>query len=595
MPKKILGVIISVLPFVYFCFTLSSVLYLGIISIFKIGDIQILRGLQFLLFLLTLRGMVFRFKYFAISLRWRDCWILLPMLLLLASRFPLYYPSYDDLVFHMMAGDYGLTVWINRHFMPMNFGTYIYPLAQMIYIPLLHTIGIRLTLLTNGLFLILWFFSLSLRFKEMFSRDRIKKVIIDLVFLYIFFNPHLMATHVSLMVDFLTLILTLEFLCGVMSQKMDKTLPVVAGVTALIIKQSSGIAVLPAMIYLVWGIRKQVKWKYIVLLVGIISVYFLAGYKNTGNPIAFLYNSVFRSSLYSLVNFKDLRWGPQNWREIFLWPVIGQFTLRFGEGLVNNVAKIFFSFFIIIPYLGSIILFLKTKQWKYFLVIVSYFIWSLIMGYSRYQIPLSAMVLIWFVLQVPTGKVDIRLNGLCFWAVILFFTGMCFSSVQTDYAWRPGLLTLRNRFNRSYFFDKYKEGLSWLGKDRVSDLATYHKNFFSQYEAIVPYFRGSVTFLAYLGQIEGLRIVDGINMDSYRRIMDDPRVGDLLKSNLESVMRVKRILVMIPEVSFGNVVDDLFLAGRFKCTSIKNEIQSPYFQVDNYFQTIVLFDCLREK
>ncbi|MBU3935343.1 hypothetical protein KJ909_01590 [Patescibacteria group bacterium] len=573
---------------------ISSVGFLAIVSVWPLADFGLVKIGQLLIFLITIKFLLPFCKNFKLEGSWIDLAVIVPALILTISRFPIYYPMYDDLAYHFMAGDYGLTMWNNGNFLPMGFGTYIYPLAQMIYRPFLEILGVRLTLLLNSSVLVFWFFSINLRFKFMFRENKWKKLLIDLIFIYIFFTPHLMATHVSFMVDFLTLILGLEMLLGFLNPKSNKTLATVFGFLAMIIKQSSGIVMMPLFIYLVLKNRKKMKWGWIMLFVTTIAVYFLTDYKVTGNPIAFLYNGFFKSSLYGVANFKDARWGPQSLWEIVVWPVIGQFGLRFGEGLVNNFAKGLFSLFMIIPYLGSIYGWFRTRKIKYLLVVVSYLIWSILMGYSRYQVAFSALVLVWMVVDLDLEKMKKKLVDKFYLLLLMIFCLACVSSVSTDYAWRPHILLLvgKTRINSKYYIDKYTEGLNLVGKDRLIDLAEYHKDLYEGYDAVVPYFRGPSTFFGYIGYLNGVEVIGALDNESYERVLIDAKVDDNLKSNLRQIEDDKRIL-LISEQGFGDITKNLFLSKYFDCSEIETAIKSPYFQLVDYFSNVVLFDCVK--
>ena len=574
---------------------MSSVLFLAIISVWSLTEIGLIKVVQFLIFLTTIKLLLPFCKNFRVEGGWIDLAVIVPALILVISRFAIYYPTYDDLAYHFMAGDYGLTVWGNGNFLPMGFVTYVYPVAQMIYKPFLEFLGIRLTLLLNSLVLVFWFFSINLRFKFLFRGNKWKKLLIDLVFAYIFFTPHLMATHVSFMVDFLTLILGLEMLLGFLNPKSNKTLTVVFGLLAMIIKQSSGIVMMPLFVCLILINWNKIKWHWIVLFIAIIGVYFLVDYKVTGNPIAFLYNGFFKSALYGATNFKDNRWGPQGFWEIVFWPVIGQFGLRFGEGLVNNFAKGLFSLFMIIPYLGSICGWLRTRKVKYAIVIASYLIWSILMGYSRYQVAFSALVLVWMVFDLNLERVKKKLFDKFYLLLLVVFCLACASSVSTDYAWRPHILLLvgRTRINSKYYIDKYVEGLRLVGRDRLSDLAEYHKNLYDDYDAVVPYFRGPSTFFGYIGYLNGVEVIGAVDNENYERILIDVKMDDNLKRNLRQLENDKKVL-LISEQSFGDITKNLFLSKYFDCVEREIAIKSPYFQLVDYFSNVLLFDCVKK-
>ena len=57
----------------------------------------------------------------------------------------------------------------------------------------------------------------------------------------------------------------------------------------------------------------------VLLIPGIYCLYI---FHETGSPIFPFYNTIFRSPLYPDVNFKDARFGPRNFGEIFIYPIV---------------------------------------------------------------------------------------------------------------------------------------------------------------------------------------------------------------------------------------------------------------------------------
>ena len=334
----------------YISFLLAGVVMLAWISLFN-NNTFFESGLV-ILWIIIWFGLWRNNREDKVKFKLFDWWWTIPLWVVLLSRFAIYYPVYDDFAFHLAAGGYAQTLWSGLNFLPLDFASYVYPVGQLGYPFLLKVFGLRLSLLINGILLIGWYASINFRLK-LGEKNKSKKIWWDLIFLYIFFVPHLMATQVTFMVDFLTLVLGMEMFYQLVSARGNRTLGVVVGLLSMIMKQSAGIVLMPLFLYLGWQKRKEMRWLWIILFLILIFIFFVASYLNTGNPISFLYNNIFKSPLYALVVFKDTRWGPQNWQEILLWPIIGQFTLRFGEGLVNMVAKYFFAAFWALPYLWS--------------------------------------------------------------------------------------------------------------------------------------------------------------------------------------------------------------------------------------------------
>ncbi|MFA5828063.1 MAG: hypothetical protein WC841_01690 [Candidatus Shapirobacteria bacterium] len=516
----------------------------------------------------------------------------IPLWLVLVSRFPIYFPVYDDFAFHLVIGGYASDIWQAVNFLPLDFGTYVYPVAQLGYPYLLEIFGIRLSLLINGLLLIGWYISINLRLKSG-EKSASKRMLWDIIFLYIFFVPHLMATHVTFMVDFLTLILSLEMFYQLVSARGNRTVGVIVGFLAMIIKQSSGVVVMPIFLYFVWQKKKDIKWRWVVLFLFLIVIYFVVSYVNTGNPIAFLYNSYFKSPLYSLANFKDTRWGPKGLVEVFLWPVIGQFTLRYGEGIVNTMAKYFFSAFSAVPYCLSWWFLLRRRKLKYGLFLLGYILWSVLFGYSRYLIVFVGVNWLWLINEEGLDDRFLRLvlERKRRLLIYLFFIFFCFSSIQTDFGWRPNLRSLTRAQPRGYFFSQYIAGLKLLGRDRLAEMTDGYKTVFDSNKVMVVRNRGPETLLAYLANIAGMSVVSAIDMGKYNEIVASDKIDEKIKSVIRKVDDENSFLLV------GNkqwlAPDSIYWTKGRQCTIVDFDPSAWYFQSPTIFGDTLLYKCVK--
>jgi hypothetical protein len=516
-----------------------------------------------------------------------DWWWTVPLWMLLLSRFPIYFPVYDDFSFHLNVGGYARNIWGSTNFLPLDYASYVYPVAQLMYPFFLKMFGLRLTLLINGILLIGWYGSINYRLK-LSEKNKNKKIWWDIIFLYIFFVPHLMATHTTFMVDFLTLILGMEMFYQLVSLKGNRTLGVIVGLLSMIIKQSAGIVLMPLYLYLVWQKRKDIKWIWIFLFLTMIFVFFGASYINTGNPISFLYNGFFKSPFYSLVSFKDTRWGPQNWREILLWPIIAQFSLRFGEGLVNNVAKCFFASFWAFPYLLSWWMLMIRRKWKYIIFIFCYLLWSVLMGYSRYLLTFVAVFWLYLIHEL---NINYHFKLKNWWWMLLMFIGLCFSSVSTDFGWRPNLLWLKSAANRSYFVKYYLDGWRLVGKDRLGDITNGYKSIIGNKETVVIAYRGQESFLAYLANDSGAAVVQAIDVVKYNELVNSKLVSENFKTILKRVDGENKILV-IGNKQWLNL-NLIYWTNNRKCTRLDLDQNGWYFQSPTLYSETLLYQCVK--
>lgn len=580
----------SILILGYLSFFLSHVAYLSLCSLFP--------GLQPNLFVSSVVQLLFSIFAYRFLSRWktglktkltlRTAIVFLPALFLILIRFPLLYPSHDDLALNLVAGDYARTLWAGKNFMPADIATYFYPAAQMIYTPFLHMVGIRITVLIQFLFFTLWYVSLAERFKTLIKHG-LKQWLIEGFFIAFIWFPPLAATHGSLMTDFAAVVIALEALFQFLSPEKDKTFGAILVVLCALIKQSSFLFIVPLFAYYLWIHRSSIKWRIIGAIVLGASIFFLRAFFETGSPLFGLYNGFFQSSLYPLSNFKDGRWGPANIPQTFIWPLIGQFTARYDESVVSMYTKIIFSFVTALPYLFSLVLFVLKRDIKYLIFFLSFLLWSTLSGYSRYAIPLIGVISIALLIEVRLPRLSFGpAKGLLFLLVIMFFS---FSSFKVDLAFRP-YPSFRTSQNNRIFINAYREGISYLFKDTPGHIAqSIHKDF-DGYEAIVPVYRGPVTYYAYLGSLAGLSVVSGKTGKGEQRITRDPRISNRLKQNATSGDDKKKILVAADR-TYEQRVTDLAIYRNFSCSYKKNGAHTPLLQ-GGYFEGLLLFSCQKK-
>lgn len=570
---------------IYISFLLAGVVMLAVISVFNISDYF---GWGLLILWIIIWYVLWRnnkdkqIKFYLI-----DWWWTVPLWVVLLSRFPIYYPVYDDFAFHLEAGWYAKNIWQAVNFLPLDFGSYIYPVAQLGYPLLLKVFGIRLSLLFNGILLIAWYASINLRLKQV-EKNNNKKIWWDIIFIYIFFVPHLMATHTTFMVDFLTLVLGLEMFYQLVVKTGNRTLGVIVGLLSMIIKQSAGIVLMPIFLYFVWQNKREIKWFWVILIVLFVFIFFGASYINTGNPISFLYNGFFKSPFYALVSFKDTRWGPQNWQEILAWPVMAQFTQRFGEGIVKTEAKYFFACFWAFPYLLSWYLLLIKRKWKYIIFIFCYLIWSVLMGYSRYLLTFAAVYWLYLVYAL---KLNYSLRLKRWWLLFVVFVILCFTSVSTDFGWRPNLIWLQNTANRPFFIKTYIDSLKLLGEDRLDDMVNGYESIIGEKETVVVAFRGPESFFAYLASYKGANIVNAVDETRYVELINSKLVSENFKLLLKRVDTEKSILIIGDKQWLS--IEKIYWNRNRVCKKLELDKSAWYFQSLALFENTLIYRCTR--
>lgn len=587
---------LTLVPYFIVSLVITNIFFLSFISLSPQLNInkEHLTLLNIFIYIATL--IYFR-KYlpnFVVSTKFKYLWLFIPYLLVILIRFPLYYPTYDDLAFHIMAGDYSTTLWNNKDFMAFDFSTYYYPALHRIYTPFLYLIGIRATLLLTSLLFSIWLFSLSLRFQSL-VRDYYRKLILAALFIVFFFIPHLMATHLSFMTDFVSFLICLEVLYQFLLKKENYTFAALLVIVSALVKQSTAIFFLPIFLYYLIKNNKAINWKQLIIINLIFSLFFVRLYIETGNPLFNLYNSIFKSSLYPLVDsIKFPLWGPTNIRDYFIWPIIGQFTDRYGEGEIIIYAKLFFSFIPIVPYLASIYYGVFKRKPVFLVILFSYLIWSYMSGYSRYYIPLNAIALIILTMNITLQNKALKKYLKSRGSIILVVISiLSFSSLITDFSWRPYPLSSKSFIN-SYYFQAYREGLTFIFKDTIPNLAKIYAPDFSNHDIIVPIFRGTSTFYAYLASLNGRPIISGVTLKQYQQIMEDEKISKNIKYNLFGINYHSRAMVIV-DTNFKSFFNkDTYISKLLNCKKIYPASKAIYLQRDYYFNNVEKYSCTKK-
>lgn len=580
---------------------LSGVILLAVSSIFNLGNgivYDFIHILSFVGILFWLKRFRDNFEIPSKKLGWM---LILLFIFLLPTliRFPLYFPLYDDLSFHIPAAAYAGSYWFDKNYMAMSFLNYLYPLPQLVYSPLINWFGMRLTLLITSGVMAIWFFSLALRFIDLKVFSGIKKYILLAVFIYIFFYPYLMTTQVSFSVDFIALLFALEAFYQFISIKVkDKTLSLVLFLISFFLKESTGIFLLPLTILVFFSVRKKkINWKLLTLLLGLVSFYFIRCFYETGNPLGFLYNGIFKSPIYTLSNFKDTLFGPLNNKEILLWPIIGPFTERFGQGWVPHYLKIFFGLFLPIPLILSFFVAIKEKKWQLLVIPITYYFWSYMSGYSRYLIPFTAVFWIWIVAEMKVADFSVKnlYVKISLSAISIIFLLFCLTSIQTDYGWRPypfARVYGQPSGSVRYYLKTYIEGLFLIGQDRPVEMAKRYKNDFKDFDIVVPFWRGQVAFYAYLGYLNGLKIIDAVDNETFNTVVNSHLLSNHLKENLKQINTAKKILFVF-EKNSQQYTKNTYIYKNFNCKKLENALPTPVFQNYYYFNETQRFSCTK--
>ena len=589
--------VLSLLPFALFILSVSNILYLSAISVLtswnpNTSELIILHVICLMIVGLVTKRYYSNFRVVNIGKGWL---VIIPYLLITLVRFPLVYPTYDDLAAHMMWGDYANRLWQNSNFMPMNFLQYFYLPLDMNYTPFLYTVGLRITIWLFYLLTSLWMVSLYLRLSAEL-KNKTQRLCLTILFLILPFIPHLLGVSGTLMGDYASLAFCLEALYLFLQKDKDKTFAMIMSLVAILMKQSNSVFVAPILLYYAWVNRKNIKWVYPIGFGVVASIFFIRLYFETGNPVSGLYNGIFLSPLYSFSNFRQSLFGPENWWQLVLWPIIGQFTQRYAEGIVSTFAKIFYAPIPMIGYCVSIWLMLRRRSLKYGLLVLTYLLWSYLVGYARYYVALNLMTLIVLIMDarskwlMDNGRWSIWVQKYRYVILGLVFAGSM-SSLKTDFSWRPHP-TLKTPGVNAYYLSEYKAGLKLVGRDTWPNMAKEYSELFAPYDAVITIYRGPVTYVGYMGYLNGLPVYDGLNESQQKNIAGSDKVSDEIKNQATKWETHDKIIVLADKPNDAQV-SKLAIYKTFDCKRVGAATKDAYLQREIYFAETIIFSCVR--
>ncbi len=584
--------VLSIVPFALFVLSISNILYLSTISVLTSWtpntlEIVILRVVCLLIAGLGVKKYYSNFRVENIGKGWL---VIIPYLLITLIRFPLVYPTYDDLAAHMMWGDYANRLWQNANFMPMNFLQYFYLPLDMNYTPFLYTLGLRATIWLFYLLTSIWMVSLYLRLSAEL-RSKTQRLCLTALFLILPFIPHLLGVSGTLMGDYGSLAFCLEALYLFMAKKTNKTFAMIMTLSAILMKQSNSVFVAPILIYYAMLNRKNIEWGKVVAYGLVSSLFFVRLYLETGNALSGLFNGIFKSPLYAPGNFAQTLFGPQTMWQTVVWPIIGQFGDRYAEGIVSTFAKIFYAPIPIIGYGLSIWLMIRKRSLKYGLLVLTYLLWSHLVGYARYYIALNLMTLIVIINEPWNFKVtDKWVMKYKYLLLGVVFLGSI-TSLKTDFSWRPHP-TLKTPGVNPYYLGEYKAGLALVGRDNWSNMVREYKKLFTPYDAVITLYRGPVTYVGYMGYLNGLPVYDGVTSRQYEAIMNDSKISLAIKDNLQRSMSHQKVIVLADKPNDVSI-PSLKIYQDSNCEYLGKAFKDPYLQREIYFSETVIYSCIK--
>lgn len=118
--------------------------------------------------------------------------------------------------------------------------------------------------------------------------------------------------------------------------------------------------------------------------------YSLYIYQRTNSPVFPLYNKVFASPYWPLINIADGRWGPQDSYQLLMWPIISFFKPERLSELGVYSGRLLMAFLAALAGLLIIRNDLRLR-WLCFITLLSSILWSATSGYVRYGLYIEAL------------------------------------------------------------------------------------------------------------------------------------------------------------------------------------------------------------
>lgn len=385
--------------------------------------------------------------------------------------------AFDTWHYHLAAQEPGFVNYFDDQLGLGNFQIWGFRLGDRLFYIFRAVLGYRIGTVLNSLVLILAYYQL-IQLRQIFNRQllrRVSKVFIEAAALFICLSQWILFDLGIYYVDIIAFPLALEVMRLLMKAGTDRPsageilyFAVLNGFW-LALKLTNVVFVIPAAI-LYAAILRSIRWK-TLLLCGLLCavpcmVYLVFNYSCTGNPLYPYYNTVFRSDLYPLTDFKDRRWGPTDTAGKLTWlfhavfrpeerlaEIYDEFNARYVIALVLMVGLTDF-------YLISR---LKAKLGKarencchmelVLFVLASSVLWGFSTGYGRYYV-FGIMMLEFTAFQavaimyskLPSGVMKFSsLSGILAGALVFFELALLSSVLNgTEWSWRNSFPSEKN-------------------------------------------------------------------------------------------------------------------------------------------------------
>lgn len=318
--------------------------------------------------------------------------------------------AYDTYNYHLIAQSPGFVNYFTEHFGKGNFQVWGFRLGDRLFYPFRFLLGYRLGTVLNTFVLILIYiqiFDLLKAFENCTKKNFVIKFLTSraLWALIIVSVPHILYMLGTYCVDILSVPIALEVLRRLLDSIENEQRPSDIMLYAFLnglwfaFKMTQIVFIVPCVILYVAILlsKKKLTFKIFTLCAILAaipcSIYLIYSYVATGNPVFPYYNTVFRSPLFSYLDFKDERWGPTTLFEKAFWLIYAiikpeyrqseipeAYTLIFAIGVCGAISTLIITLYKLIKHHYILV----KKEIVSLLLIVSALFWSFTTGYSRY-------------------------------------------------------------------------------------------------------------------------------------------------------------------------------------------------------------------
>lgn len=399
--------------------------------------------------------------------------------------------SYDTNNYHLLCQIPGFVDNLNYHVMPGKFQMYGFRLGDRMFYPFRAILGLRMGTLLNGIAMLViyrqvtvllsWFqhsLDASVKREEGILRNRAVKILWNilgrpsLLAFFVVCRYDLILQSGTYMVELLALPFLLEMFFLLVREREEDNVKKEAFVFCLTggilfcLKMTNIVYLAPLVLLYIWKIRKDITPVLFLTCLAAgsapVGIYLAYNGISTGNPVFPYYNTIFQSKYFRIENFKDRRWGPSEWKEIFLWP---WYMIRYPDYRMSEMVCSY-NLDLITGYLAMA-----------FLIVSSFFkgIRKDIYKFRRELVLVLVYVISMLCWTVTTGHTRYFMGGILLNGILL---AICCLHMMNLRGWLPVLaglvLILPLGGKAAYGFNQVWKGHEWCFRD--DSIAGYKKD-----------------------------------------------------------------------------------------------------------------------